>query len=174
MHSWVQRLAPSERRLIRFSVPKPQLQLALGLLALTVGFAILLVANGYAAFGRILPVLFEVAPTAVVADLEAQSGFFLVTTVSLLLGYALAVVGICAGFVHHLLGPVVALERQARALKFGDYDVRVSLRDGESVHGDLARYLNDLADTLQREQRDLSRQVLDDSDVPSRDVPTRR
>lgn len=158
-------LTPSQRRTIRFSEPGPQLSLALTLLGITVGFGALLALNSYAAFGRLLAVALEVAPAALATDIEGQSGYFIITTSSLLLGYALAVVGVCAAFVHRLTGPTVALERQVRALKFGDYAARVSLRDGDSVHARLAHQLNALAEELQSEQRESVRRALAEVDA---------
>jgi hypothetical protein len=157
-------LAPSRRRTIRFSVPAAQLRLALSVLGVTLGFGVLLAANSYAAFGRLLGVALEVAPAAFATDIEGQTGYFIVTSLSLLLGFALAIVAVCAAFLNRITGPTVALERQARALKFGDYAARVCLRDGDSVHTRLARELNELAVSLQCEQRDSVRRALAEVD----------
>jgi hypothetical protein len=157
-------LLPSQRRTIRFSVPAAQLKLALGVLGTTLAFGALIAANSYAAFGRLLGVALEVAPAAFATDIEGQTGYYLVTSLSLLLGFALAVVALCAAFVNRLAGPTVALERQVRALRFGDYSARVCLRDGDSVHLRLARQLNELAEGLQREQRDSVRRALAEVD----------
>ena len=155
---------PTERRTLRFSVPEAQWKLALGVLGITLGFGILFVGNAYAAFGSLTAVVLEIAPAALAQDIQGQTGYFLVTSAALLAGLAFAIVALCATFVYRLAGPTVALERQVRALKFGDYAARVHLRGGDSVHARLARQLNDLAESLQRDQRDSVRRALEGVD----------
>lgn len=154
-----------QRRTLRFSVPGPQLGLALQVLGITLGFALLFLGNSYAAFGSLFGSAIDVAPSAFGADILAQAGYYGSVSAALLLGYGLAVVAVCGSYVHRLVGPTVALERQVRALKSGDFTARVALRNGDVVHGNLARLLNDLGEQLQREERAAMRRALERADT---------
>jgi signal transduction histidine kinase len=71
-------------------------------------------------------------------------------SLALLVGYVLVVLAFSIGYLHRLLGPIVALERCLRSLQNGDYSKRVVLRDEDRLFSDLARQINDLAAQLQR------------------------
>jgi len=140
---------PHERRFVRFSAPAQQLRLAFGVLGVTLVFGVLIGLNSYAAYGRLMSVVFAEVPEAIRTDLALQTTQYATVTIELLLAYALALVVICGAYVNRLTGPTVALERQVRALKAGEYRSRVRLRGGGSVHAALARQLNELADQLE-------------------------
>jgi HAMP domain-containing protein len=70
-------------------------------------------------------------------------------TLILLVAYLLAVLGLASAAVLRLTGATVALERHVRALKAGDYAARAKLRQGDTVHAELASELNELAAKLQ-------------------------
>lgn len=141
------------RRLLRFSAPGPQVRLALCVLAITLLFAALFAINSYAAYGPMLGAVLSVVPGAFRNDLALQTVQYGSVTIALLLGYLLAVVGLSGASVHWLTGATVALERHVRALKSGDYSARVKLRDGDAVHAELAKQLNELAAQLERRLR---------------------
>ena len=138
-----------QRRLWRFTAPAAQLGLAIWMLGITIGFAALFLANSWAAYGRLMDVALSLAPEAFRNDVTLQGVQYTSVTLVLLVAYLLTVQGLASAAVHRLTGATVALERQVRALKAGDFAARVKLRRGDSVHGDLARELNELAARLQ-------------------------
>ena len=142
-----------QRRLMRFEAPRAQIRLAVAVLTITLGFAALFALNSYAAYGPIMGAALSIAPEAFHGDIALQTVQYGSVTIALLLGYLLAVVGLSGASVHWLTGATVALERQVRALKEGDYSSRVRLREGDAVHAELAKQLNELAAKLEAEQR---------------------
>ena len=142
--------AQAQRRLMRFDAPRPQLRLAVYVLIISLGFAMLFALNSYAAYGPLMESALSVVPEAYRSDLAAQTFEYGRVTIALLLGYLLAVVGLSGASVHWLTGATVALERQVRALRQGDYGARVRLRSGDAVHAELAKQLNGLAEELER------------------------
>jgi hypothetical protein len=142
-------LPQAQRRSLRLVRPAPPRRLALLVLAITLFFALLFALNSYAAYGRLYASALAIAPPVLAGDVAAQTARYLIVSATLLVGYALAVAGGCVAYLHRLIGPTVALERQVRALRRGDYAARVALRDGEDVFAKLARDLNDLAARLE-------------------------
>jgi hypothetical protein len=155
----------SQRRAWRLACPRPLLRLAFSVLGTSVLFGLLAVANSYAAFGPLLGSALSTAPAVFGTEIDAQTAHYVVVSATLALGYALAVIAVCVSFVHRITGPTVALERHARALKGGLYASRVALRDGDRVHTDLARHLNDLAAQLERAERESQRQAASSAKV---------
>lgn len=144
--------AHRQRRLMRFNAPRPQIRLALCVLGITLGFAGLFALNSYAAYGPLMTSALSIVPEAFHSDIALQTVQYGSVTIALLLGYLLAVVGLSGASVHWLTGATVALERQVRALKEGDYTARVRLREGDAVHAELAKQLNELAAKLERQR----------------------
>jgi HAMP domain-containing protein len=142
----------SQRRLFRVHEPRQQIRLAFVVLAISAVFGALATWNSYSAYATLLGSAVQAAPAVYEADLIEQTQNYAVVSSVLALGYALAVVGASIAFVHWIAGPTVALKRHARALVEGDYSSRVTLRGSATVHADLARHLNDLATSLEREQ----------------------
>jgi hypothetical protein len=147
-------LGISERRAWRLDRPGPLLRLAASVLGATVLFGLLAVGNSVAAYGALVGSVLSTAPDVFGADIDEQTAHYAVVSATLALAYTFVVMAICVSFVHRLTGPTVALERHARALKSGEYGARVSLRGGDRVHAELARHLNDLAATLERNERE--------------------
>lgn len=145
---------PHQRRFVRFSAPGPQLRLAFCVLAITLGFAVLFFLNSYAAYGPMMEKALSLVPEVFRSDLAAQTVQYGSVTIALVIGYLLALVGLSGASVHWLTGATVAMERQVRALKSGDYTARVRLREGDAVHAELAKQLNELAAQLEREAFD--------------------
>ena len=90
-------------------------------------------------------------PPSFEADVRAQTSDYLVASASMFAGYALLVLGLCVGYTHGLIGPTVALKRQARMLRDGDYTARTRLRQGNTVFADLATDLNAVAEMLEQD-----------------------
>ena len=67
--------------------------------------------------------------------------------------WALVVTGLCIGYSHQLIGPVVALRRQIQALNGGNYRARTKLRKSDTAFLEMANDLDDLAKTLGRTER---------------------
>jgi len=139
-----------KRRTFRFAEPGQQLRLSLGILAVSLAFYLLFVGNSYAAYFGMFRAIFSTAPIMMGEDLEVQTAHYIRVTTMLVAAYSLAVVGLSVAFVHRITGPIVALERHARALKSGKYSSRVALRSGREVHAELARQLNELATSLEQ------------------------
>jgi hypothetical protein len=143
--------APEQRRLVRLSAPGPQLRLAVCVLGISLGFAVLFLLNSYAAYGPLMEKALSLVPEAFRSDLALQTVQYGSVTIALVIGYLLALVGLSGASVHWLTGATVAMERQVRALKSGDYTARVKLREGDAVHAELAKQLNELAAKLEQE-----------------------
>jgi hypothetical protein len=144
-----QRLAePERRRTIRMVRPGVQLKLAIYLLAVTFGFAVLLGLNCWAAYGRLFHGTLATAPAPFAQDIVEQTQPFLHSTLALLGGYVLAMLGVTIAYLHRVVGPIVALERHLRALQRGEYASRISLRSSDHLYAELADQLNDLASRL--------------------------
>ena len=144
---------PRQRRSFRWGVRGAPSRLALGVLGLTVMFAGLAAFNSLAAYRDLFGAAIALAPTGLAHEFEAQTRNYLNVTAAICSGWAFAVAGLCAAYVHRLMGPTVALERQVRALQAGDYSARVSLRRGAHAYTELARGLNQLAERLERMRR---------------------
>jgi hypothetical protein len=145
--------APRQRRFLRFTAPGAQLRLALCVLGVTLGFAALFFLNSYAAYGTMMEKALSLVPEAMRGDIALQTVQYGSVTLALVIGYLLALVGLSGASVHWLTGATVAMERQVRALKEGDYGARVQLRQGDAVHAELAKQLNELAAQLQETER---------------------
>jgi hypothetical protein len=140
---------PERRRSLRLVKPGVQLRLALYLLAITFAFGLLVVANSWSAYGRLYQATLSSAAGPFEQDILEQTQLYLNTSSVLLVGYVVVVLGVTIGYVHRLIGPIVAFERHLRALQRGDYASRVSLRSGDHIYGTLADLLNDLAERLE-------------------------
>jgi signal transduction histidine kinase len=135
--------------LFGFDEAGQQIRLYLTIVGTTLLFYLLFVGNSYAAFFNLFHAVLSSAPIAIGEDLAVQATHYVRVTVIMVAAYTLAVVAISAAFIHRLTGPIVALERHARALKSGKYESRVALRSGGGSHAELARQLNELASTLE-------------------------
>jgi len=144
------RNAMSQRRAVRFSVPGPQLRLALSVLAVALAFGVLFAANSYAAFAQLFGATLSLAPSVLVEEIAAQTRHYLGVSAVLFVGLALAVTAVSAAALHRLLGPLVAVERHVRALASGNYAHRIQLRGGDGVWSEVARRLNELARDLEQ------------------------
>jgi HAMP domain-containing protein len=140
------------RRLFSFADPRLQARLAIAILAVTSVFSLLAVGNSYAAYGTLLELAISEIPEMFSDDLMAQTRRYIRVTSTLAVAYAAAVGALSLIFVHRLTGPLVALERHARALETGDYSSRVALRAGASAYAGLAAKLNGLAARLEADQ----------------------
>ena len=145
-----QRLAePERRRTIRMVRPGVQLKLAVYLLAMTFGFALLLGFNSWAAYGRLFHGTLATAPAPFAQDIVEQTQPFLKSTLALLGGYVIAVLGLTIGYLHRVVGPIVAVERHLRALQRGEYSSRLALRSSDHLYAEVAEQLNELASRLE-------------------------
>lgn len=143
----------SPRRTFRLVQPAQQMYLAGAILGLTVVFGGLSIANSYAAFGRMFGVALSTAPVPVGSEMSEQTYHFLRVTLTLAVAYGLCALALSMIFVRRLVGPVVALERQIRAIRSGDYGSRVKLRSGQSTYSGMATHLNELAMSLEQASR---------------------
>lgn len=143
----------NQRHTLRLVQPGPQLRMGLAVIAVTLGFGLLFAANSYAAFGTLYATTLSTAPKIFEGDIFAQALPYLYVSLAILAGYVLAVLGVCVAMLHRLLGPTVALERQVRSLKLGDYSARISLRSDDHAYAELARHLNELGERLEARER---------------------
>jgi methyl-accepting chemotaxis protein len=141
----------SPRRTFRLAQPGQQARLAVAILAITFVFGMLMVGNSYAAYKSLVDVALSTAPAPLGEDIQEQTRHYIRVTSTLATAYALAVLALSMVFVRKMIGPVVAIERHARALKSGDYSSRIGMRTGRSIYSALALQLNDLATRLDHE-----------------------
>jgi hypothetical protein len=144
---------PERRRSVRLVKPGVQLKLALYLLAVTFVFGFLVMLNSWSAYGSLYQATLASASGPFEQDILEQTHFYLNTSSMLLVGYVVVVLAVTIGYVHRLIGPIVAFERHLRALQRGEYSSRVALRGGDQVYATLADQLNDLAARLEMSGR---------------------
>jgi len=127
--------------------PGLQLQLPALLIVTTIGFFGLFLAHTSEAFGALIEISLEdLWLRALVEEVQHD---YLVVSLSIAIGYAVMVAGICLAGTHHLLGPVVALRRHLESVKKGNYTSRIHLRAGHPLCG-IAQDLNELSEMLNR------------------------
>ena len=69
--------------------------------------------------------------------------------------YVLLLAAVCVAYTHRLIGPLRPFTRHVENLAAGDYASRVRLRKGDlDMYMEYAERLNDLAEKLEREERD--------------------
>lgn len=137
-------LRPDSRRAIRLHQPAVQLKLPLYLLGVTSGFALLFACNLHAAFGNLYANSLSMVPDSMQDDVIAQARVFLGVSAVIAVGWICAVMAVCLAYTRRLIGPLVALQRQIRALTRGDCSELVRVRDEDPVFRDVADDLNAL------------------------------
>lgn len=140
------------RRTVRLLEPGAQLKLPVYLLVMTACFIGAFAYNVHAAFGSLYEAALSTNSDLLKSLVEEQSGRFFVTSAVIGVGYLIAVMVLCAAYLHRLIGPTVALRRLACAMKEGDYAARVKLRKSDAAMAGLATDLNELAQILELEQ----------------------
>ena len=120
-------------RLVRFLEPETQIRLPLYLLAVSVIFGLIMLGNVWGAYASLYRMAVAVSPISFGAIFRAQTLDFVLVSFAIGIGYAAVVFGLSAGYLHRLIGPTVALQRQVQSLKKGEYAARVVLRDGQAV-----------------------------------------
>jgi hypothetical protein len=154
----VDRIAePTRRRTIRLIQPRAQLKLAAYLIFASVGFVSLEVFNSWAAYARLAEHTLSFAPAALTQEVLDQTQDYLRTSLALLAGFAFCVLIVSIGYVHRLLGPIVAFERCLRALRSGDYAARIAVRSDDHPYAEVANQLNHLAAQLEESVRSHAR-----------------
>jgi hypothetical protein len=148
---------PTRRRTVRFIQPREQLKLAAYLILVSAMFAGLEAFNSWSAYGRIAQHTLSFAPEAVAMSVREQTQSYFNTSLALLAGFVFCVLVLATGYVHRLLGPIVAFERQLRAMRSGNYSARITLRGGDHVYAQMADQLNQLAAQLQESDRSRGR-----------------
>ena len=143
-------MTEARRQTIRLPKPAAQLKLPVVLLLLTLAFGLLMAWHTHTAYERIYATTMGGVSTAFQEDVHEQTADFLVVSSAMLGGYVLIVLGFCIAYTHRLIGPTVALQRQARKLRAGDFTARTQLRKGDSVFTELTRDLNAVAELLQK------------------------
>ncbi len=139
---------PDARRAIRLPAPFAQLKLPVYLLILTLAFGALFTWQSTTAYERLYGLVISSMPDSHRVMLRDQTHDFAIVSAAILAGYTLFVLGICLAYTHGLLGPLVAVRRHVRALKDGQYGSRVELRKSDTAYLEVARDLNDLAQSL--------------------------
>ena len=142
-------LEPERRRAVRLIKPRAQLKLALYLLIISLGFGVLVAANSWSAYGKLVEGTLSTAPAPFKQDIMAQTQIYLNVSMLLLGGYVFTVLVVTIGYLHRLIGPTVALERQLRAMLRGDYASRLALRSSDQLYTELADQINELSSRLE-------------------------
>jgi hypothetical protein len=144
---------PERRRTVRLINPRAQLKLAGYLLFITLFFGVLVAFNSWSAYGKLFEGTLSTAPAPFKQDILDQTHSYLNISLVLLAAYVFVVLAVTIGYLHRLIGPTVAIERQLRAMLRGDYSARLSLRSGDDLYSDLANHVNDLANRLEMAAR---------------------
>ena len=144
---------PTRRRTVRLIRPRAQLELAAYVILLSVAFVSLELFNSWSAYAGIAEHTMSFAPSELRQSVLDQTQDYLQTSLVLLSGFVIAVLILSIGYLHRLLGPIVAIERFLRSLRSGNYDERIKLRGGDHLYGELASQLNQLAAELQESAR---------------------
>jgi HAMP domain-containing protein len=140
---------PRRRRTFRLVKPRAQLKLAALLILMSVAFVSLEVFNSWSAYALIAERTLSFAPGGLQQDVLDQTQSYFRTSLALLGGFVLFVLIFSVGYLHRLLGPIVALERCLQKLQNGDYSARITLRRNDHLYADLAQQLNQLAAQLE-------------------------
>jgi nitrate/nitrite-specific signal transduction histidine kinase len=140
----------SRRQTLRLPKPAVQLKLPLLLLAVTLVFGAIMAWHTHAAYERFFATTLSSVSDSFQEDVQKQTADYAVASAAILGGYALMVLGLCIGYTHSLIGPTVALQRQVRKLRNGDYTARTRLRRSDTVFTELAGDLNAVAEMLQK------------------------
>ncbi len=142
----------ARRRAVRLLRPAVQLRLPLYLFGISLVFVAAMAVVAYA--GLMQPFSFVVAelPPSMVASLALVLSDFGTVASAATLAYVLVVLLVLVVYMERLVGPVVAFHRHVEALKNGDYQSRVRLRERDSF-ADLAHDLNELAGLLERDEK---------------------
>jgi hypothetical protein len=141
---------PDARRVIRFPQPMTQLKLPAYLLVATLACGAVFAWQSQAAYERMYELVISEVPETYVVMIREQTHDFAVVSASILAGYMLLVAGLCIGYSHRLIGPVVALRRQIQALKDGNYRARTKLRKSDTAFLEMGADLDELATILGR------------------------
>ena len=142
-----------KRRSVGLILPREQLKLPLFLLMTTLGFASLFALQSYLAFGRIYAMTLSIAPASFEELIGDQLGDFAIVTSVIAVAYMAVMLTVSVAFLHRLMGPTIALRRQVRDLRRGNYTARVEMRSSEVMFSDLSREINELARTLESRER---------------------
>jgi hypothetical protein len=144
---------PERRRTLRLIKPQAQLKLAVYLLFVSLVFGGLVAGNSWSAYARLIEATLVTAPAPLKNDILEQTRNYMNISLALLLGYVLAVLAVTIGYLHRLIGPTVAIERQLRAMLRGDYASRLELRNNDDLYTELADQLNELASRIESASR---------------------
>ena len=154
--SLLKRLGLHENRKARNFLLKPALQLKLALyfLFLSMTFVLITVLFGKLFFEQTIITLIENTTQAeyVQAVISQQIHNFKSLSLLLLAVYVVLVVVVAAVYTHRMIGPMLPIMRQVKALQDGFYSRRVKLREYDCFQ-ELADELNVLAETLEKQQR---------------------
>jgi len=146
-------LGLDERRKARNFLVKPvvQLQLPLFVLLLSVLFVLLTLMLGNLYFEQTFVTM--MATTSQTEYLQTiiseQTREFRSMALLMLVVYAVLIVVVTVVYTHRLIGPVLPIMRQVKALQEGRYAQRVTLRRDDTLK-DLAGELNELAAVLEK------------------------
>ena len=141
------------RRSVGLILPKEQLKLPLFLSITTIGFASLFALQSYLAFGRLYAMTLSVAPISFEELIREQLGDFAIVTCVIAVAYMAVMLTVSIAFLHRMMGPTIALRRQIRELRRGNYGSRVAMRSTEVTFSELGNEINDLAETLEKRER---------------------
>lgn len=142
--------------------PLRQVRLGVHVLALTVGFTLLLgvlLINGFIEQYRNVAEIFQIVDPKMQWELIANDVFYTnLWRMGLLLGvYLASLFVVVLRVTHQYYGPLVAIERFLDDLKAGQFESRMKLRRHDELQG-LALRLNALAESLERQEKARRRQ----------------
>ena len=129
--------------------PAVQLKLPAYFLLITTAFGGLMAIAISDAYRSLFLTITAEQPAYMEQILRAQTQDLLVVSGMLAIVYLLTILTVAIVILHRVVGPTVALRRQAERLKNGDYSARVTLRRHDAFR-ELADDLNELAALLEQ------------------------
>jgi hypothetical protein len=144
---------PDARRVVRLPQPMTQLKLPAYLLIATLFCGAIFAWQTHSAYERMYALVISEVPETYAVMIREQTHDFAIVSAAIFTGYVLLVMGLCLGYSHHLIGPIVALRRHIQALKDGNYRARTKLRKSDTAYLEMANDLDELAKTLGRGQQ---------------------
>jgi hypothetical protein len=144
---WIE--SQPQRRLVRLSQPRVQLQLPLYLLLVSLFFASLLALNTYAAFGTLYEVTLSLVPGTYEILIQDQLVFFAIVTLVISVAWGIVITVVSVAYLYRMISSDIPMQRHVRELRNGNFRSRVVLRGGGSASCQLARDLNELAIALE-------------------------
>lgn len=151
---------PHAKRRIKNFILQPLVQIKLGIYTILLSFIVVIALTWflYSLLYPLYDMVLELTDLREQVDI-VQASYLLKAGWIIggsLIFYLVVTIAISIYYTHKLVGPTFAFRRHIGALIKGDYTSRVNLRRGDAF-GEVAQDLNELAQTLQKNEQDKRR-----------------